>query len=121
MSTRPEFKVGTWIEMARKKGFTQEEKDLYEWNARVQITTWGNRTASEQGGLRDYAHREWSGMLRDVYYERWKTFFDSGMDPKIDYYAMDEAWTKQTNPYSLSSSDECVEVVKKIFAIVFGD
>ncbi|MCS2891682.1 alpha-N-acetylglucosaminidase [Parabacteroides faecis] len=121
LSTRPEFKVGTWIEMARKKGFTQEEKDLYEWNARVQITTWGNRTASEQGGLRDYAHREWSGMLRDVYYERWKTFFDSGMDPKIDYYAMDEAWTKQTNPYSLSSSDECVEVVKKIFDIVFGD
>lgn len=41
LSTRPEFKVGTWIEMARKKGFTQEEKDLYEWNARVQITTWG--------------------------------------------------------------------------------
>lgn len=121
LSTRPEFKVGTWIDMARRKGFTPEEKDLYEWNARVQITTWGNRTASEDGGLRDYAHREWSGVLRDVYYKRWKTFFEKGEDAKIDYYALDEAWTKQTNPYSLSSSDECVEVVKKVFDMVFGD
>lgn len=121
LSTRTEFKVGNWIAQARNKGFTKEEKDLYEWNARVQITTWGNRAASEQGGLRDYAHREWSGVLRDVYYKRWKTFFDNGMDIKIDYYAMDEAWTKQTNPYSSSSSDECVEVVKKIFNIIFTD
>lgn len=34
--------------------------------------------ASEKGGLRDYAHREWSGLLKDVYYVRWKTFFDQG-------------------------------------------
>lgn len=121
LSTRPEFKLGRWIDMARRKGYTKEEKDLYEWNARVQITTWGDRNVAGGGTLHDYAHREWSGLLRDVYYKRWKTFFDSGMEPKIDYYALDEAWTKQTNPYSLSSSDECVEVVKKIFDIVFCD
>lgn len=121
LSTRSEFKVGSWIAQARNKGYTQAEKDLYEWNARVQITTWGNRAAAEDGGLRDYAHREWSGLLRDVYYTRWKTFFDKNMDPTIDYYAMDEVWTKLTNPYSPASSDECVDVAKKIFAIVFED
>ena len=41
LGTRKEFKVGTWIEAARSAGQTQEEKALYEWNARVQITTWG--------------------------------------------------------------------------------
>ncbi len=120
LSTRPEFKVGTWIAQARNKGYTQTEKDLYEWNARVQITTWGNRTAAEQGGLRDYAHREWSGLLKDVYYVRWKTFFEKGANEKVDYYALDEAWTKKTNSYSVGSSDDCVETVQKIFTIVFN-
>ena len=121
LSTRSEFKVGTWIAQARNKGYTQAEKDLYEWNARVQITTWGNRAAAEQGGLWDYAHREWSGLLKDVYYVRWKTFFEKGVNEKIDYYALDEAWTKKTNSYSVSSSDDCVETVKKIVEIIFVD
>ena len=120
LSTRPEFKVGTWIAQARNKGYTQAEKDLYEWNARVQITTWGNRTAAEQGGLRDYAHREWSGLLKDVYYVRWKTFFEKGVNEKVDYYALDEAWTKKTNSYSVGFSGDCVETVQKIFTIVFN-
>lgn len=51
LATRPEFKVGTWIARARSLGNTSEEKDLYEWNARVQITTWGNRLAADEGGL----------------------------------------------------------------------
>ena len=119
LSTRSEFKVGSWIAQARNKGFTKEEKDLYEWNARVQITTWGNRKAAEEGGLWDYAHKEWSGVLKDVYYARWKAFFEQGPESKIDYYAMDEKWTKQTNPYSASSVDDCVERVQKIFQLVF--
>lgn len=70
LGTRKEFKVGTWIEAARSAGQTQEEKALYEWNARVQITTWGNRVAADQGGLRDYAHKEWNGILkRFLFYE----------------------------------------------------
>lgn len=72
LATRPEFKVGTWIARARSLGGTPEEKELYEWNARVQITTWGNRLAADEGGLRDYAHREWNGILKDFYYMRWK-------------------------------------------------
>lgn len=41
LATRSEFKVGRWLESARNLGSTEEEKDWYEWNARVQITTWG--------------------------------------------------------------------------------
>ena len=119
LSTRSEFKVGNWISQARNKGYTQAEKDLYEWNARVQITTWGNRAAAEEGGLRDYAHREWSGLLKDVYYVRWKTFFENTGGKVIDYYALDESWTKRTNQYSSKSSDDCVGTIKKIFNIVF--
>ena len=65
LGTRKEFKVGNWIQQARNLGITSEEKDLYEWNARVQITTWGNRYCADIGKLRDYAHKEWNGLLRD--------------------------------------------------------
>ena len=75
LGTRKEFKVGNWIQQARNLGSTSEEKDLYEWNARVQITTWGNRYCADIGKLRDYAHKEWNGLLRDFYYKRWEKYW----------------------------------------------
>ena len=77
LGTRPEFRLGHWTEAARSCGSSPEEKRLYEWNARVQITTWGNRFCADTGGLRDYAHKEWQGLLKDFYYPRWKTYFDA--------------------------------------------
>lgn len=77
LGTRREFRLGHWTEAARALGRTPQEKDLYEWNARVQITTWGNRNCADRGGLRDYAHKEWQGLLRDFYYVRWHTYLDA--------------------------------------------
>ena len=77
LGTRPEFRLGRWIEEARNLGKTADEKDLYEWNARVQITTWGNRICADNGGLHDYGHKEWQGLLKDFYYLRWSTFMKS--------------------------------------------
>lgn len=77
LGTRREFRLGTRIEQARSLGTTAAEKDLYEWNVRVQITTWGNRTAANEGGLRDYAHKEWQGLLKDFYFMRWQTYLDA--------------------------------------------
>ena len=123
LAARPEFKVGTWIEKARNLGTTPEEKDLYEWNARVQVTTWGNREAADEGGLRDYAHKEWNGLLRDFYYNRWKVWIDrqkaqlNGAPVKaIDFYAIEEPWTKQTNPYSSQAEGDVIEVAKEVYA-----
>ena len=123
LAARPEFKVGTWIEKARNLGTTPEEKDLYEWNARVQVTTWGNRVAADEGGLRDYAHKEWNGLLRDFYYNRWKVWIDrqkaqlNGASVKaIDFYAIEEPWTKQTNPYSSQAEGDVIEVAKEVYA-----
>ena len=80
LATRSEFRLGSWIEDARERGNSPEEKDLYEWNARVQITTWGNRECADNGGLRDYANKEWNGLLRDFYYPRWEFYFNALAD-----------------------------------------
>lgn len=127
LSTRPEFKVGTWIKNARNLGTTPAEKDLYEWNARVQITTWGNRNAADEGGLRDYAHKEWNGILKDFYYMRWKLWFDrqasilDGQQPaEIDFYAVEEPWTKETKSYSYTSENDCISTAKHIFTKIIN-
>ena len=120
LATHSNFKVGRWIGNARRMGATAAESDLYEWNARVQVATWGNRHAAEQGGLHDYAHKEWNGMLRDYYYIRWKAYFDElagrleGKTAKhIDFYAMEEAWTLQHNVYAEQPEEDPIEVAKQ--------
>ena len=99
----------------RKLGTTLEEKDLYEWNARVQITTWGNRTCADDGGLRDYAHKEWNGILRDFYYMRWAAYWrtlqdqldGSYLNATADTYTITydgqkegETFTTEASPYA---------------------
>ena len=141
LATRSEFKVGHWIEKARALGHTAEEKDRYEWNARVQITTWGNRVTADDGGLRDYAHKEWNGLLRDFYHMRWKTYFDElarqldgfyhmrwktyfdelarqldGATPRtIDFYALEEPWTLQHNVYVSAPEGDAIDVAREVY------
>ena len=119
LGTRSEFRVGRWIEQARRAGTTPQEQDLYEWNARVQITTWGNRTCADDGGLRDYAHKEWNGILRDFYYKRWEAYWKTLQDqldgkPEVilDYYAMEEPWTLARNPYGAAPEGNPVDEAK---------
>lgn len=148
LATRREFRLGHWLERAREKGTTPEEKKLYEWNARVQITTWGNRRCADQGGLRDYAHKEWQGMLKDFYYRRWHIYLDAlskqmaasmrpdstalgegpnagktsrelfalamPEGPVIDWYAVEEPWTRQTNSYSSEPVGDPVDMAKRV-------
>ena len=121
LGTRQEFRLGHWIEEARSLGKTAEEKDLYEWNARVQITTWGNRICADNGGLHDYGHKEWQGLLKDFYYLRWSTFMKSLASqlslqdtPRIDWYGLEESWTLQKNPYSSKAEGSPIDVAKEV-------
>ena len=135
LGTRPEFRLGHWTQKARDCGATPQEQDLYEWNARVQITTWGNRYC-------------WQGLLKDFYYVRWKTYFDALADQMkaqqkpqpdllgggpnatktaaelfqmalpqeitLDYYAIEEPWTLQHNPYTVAPEGSPVDVAKEV-------
>ena len=128
LSSVPDFMVGRRLREARGLGLTDAERDHYEWNARVQITTWGNRSAAETGKLREYAHKEWSGVLRDYYYPRWKTYFDAlsaTLDGqpmrKFDFYAMDEQWTLRHNPYPYEAQGDPVKFAQQAYAQIFGN
>ena len=91
LGTRPELRFGRWTEAARALGRSASEKNLYEKNARMLLTTWGDRDQCERGGLHDYANREWQGLLSAYYYLRWKAFFDNDCQPQPWFNAFE--WT----------------------------
>ena len=72
VSTDETMLLGRWLEKAKRLGHTAAEKAYFEWNARTQITLWSHREGAK--GLRDYAAREWQGMLEDFYRPRWESF-----------------------------------------------
>lgn len=79
LATRKEFLLGRWISDARRWGDTDVERDRMEWNARRVISRWGNGTR-----LRDYAWKEWSGMLTGFYAVRWAILFEHQLNALIN-------------------------------------
>jgi len=71
LATRKDFLLGPWVNDARKWGTSQEQKALYEMNAKDLITLWGDAKSP----LNEYACRQWSGLLSDFYKPRWTMFF----------------------------------------------
>ncbi|XP_054015935.1 alpha-N-acetylglucosaminidase [Hylaeus anthracinus] len=66
------FLLGTWLEEAKSLSTNNAEKLLYEYNARNQITLWGPR-----GEIRDYANKQWSGVVVDYFKPRWQIFIEA--------------------------------------------
>lgn len=93
LGTVSDFRLGRWTEMARALGTTATEKDLYEKNARMLVTTWGDQQQCDAGGLHDYGNREWNGLLRSYYYPRWKYFFDATREGR-QLWPADGSWFK---------------------------
>jgi alpha-N-acetylglucosaminidase len=71
LATRKEFLLGKWINDARSWGITEDEKNLYEFNARDLVTLWGDKNSE----LHEYSNRQWSGLLNKFYKPRWQQFF----------------------------------------------
>jgi alpha-N-acetylglucosaminidase len=71
LATRKEFSSGSWFNDAERWGDNDSERSRMEWNARRIISRWGTGTR-----LRDYAWKEWSGMLNGFYARRWAILFD---------------------------------------------
>ncbi len=120
LATDPHFMLGPWIESARAWGGDDAEKKLFEWNARVLITTWGDRGAFRS--LDDYASREWSGTLSVYYKMRWKTFIDDlraqldgALPSDINWYSLQEAWTLASDRYPTKTKGDPIAESRRIY------
>ena len=127
LGTRSEFMLGSHLASARALGRTDTDKARLEWNAKVQITTWGDRNAAERGGLHDYAHKEWSGMLSTLYHDRWKSWFElqegvlqGGRAAGIDFYDMESKWAERRDEFASEPSGDCCMTAGEIFGEISG-
>lgn len=68
LATRPEYRLGRWLEAARSWAHSDEDARLYEANARRVVTLWGDARSR----LHDYSGRHWSGLLSGFYIPRWR-------------------------------------------------
>jgi len=73
LATRKDFLLGKWIADARRCGTNDDEKALYERNARDLITLWGDADSP----LHEYSCRQWSGLMTNFYKVRWQKFFST--------------------------------------------
>ena len=116
LATSPEFLVGTWIDQSRTMLQDADDwtKDLFEFNARALITTWGDY---KNGSLKDYSNRQWAGLTEDLYYKRWEMWVDSirtelqgGKAPSINWHRVEYEWavqkTTEENAYATKGSGE---------------
>lgn len=117
LNTNANFMLGHWTERARAMadevaGTTDADRDWLEHdNARTLITTWGGQQQANGGGLHDYSYRQWGGMMKDFYYERWKQWFDNGMkEVSGGWYAWERAWAHNTKRYPTTPVGSTAEV-----------
>ncbi|MDQ1006628.1 alpha-N-acetylglucosaminidase [Streptomyces sp. V4I23] len=116
LATDSRFLLGPWLKDATSWGTTDAERAAAEFDARSVLTTWGHRSGSDNGGLRDYANREWSGLVSGFYAKRWALYLDSldtalatGRAPAaIDWFAWENAWNQQRDRYPVEPSGDPV-------------
>ena len=73
LSTSKHTMLGTWLKQAQDYAQTKAEAKEFKFIAKNLITLWSEKDCSVQ--LRDYAYKEWSGMMM-FYKERWSVYFN---------------------------------------------
>lgn len=101
-----------------------DDADLYEWNARTQVTLWG----PQDSGLTQYAYKLWSGLIADFYRPRWsmwltalheavtngKAFDQAAFTTSVE--AWEEAWTWETNAYPTEPTGDAATLSQQLYA-----
>lgn len=118
LSTHERFFVGHWLNMARSKSQCPELQDLYEHNARMLIGTWTEGLSP----VRDYAHKEWGGMLKDYYLPRWTNYIaylKGTLEGQIltvpDSFQEERRWVNAHNKYSIVTNADPVETARNLY------
>lgn len=96
LATRTEWNFDRWVSDARSWGATTEEKDLLERDATALVTYWGF-TPGYMCQQFDYSWREWAGLIRRYYYNRWKMFYDMLAESLASGKTYSEAGAKMNN------------------------
>lgn len=118
------YMLGRWVEQAKTlaEGDDDFTKNLYEFNAKSLITTWGPYNQSETGQLHDYSNRQWSGLIGDFYKKRWERFIKNceaqlkgePYEEHINWFEWEWNWVRQNTVYPTTPDKIDISVIKNI-------
>lgn len=106
------FTLNRWLKQAKNMaGINVVEQTNALKNAKVQITYWG--ADNPETNLRDYANKEWNGILGSLYLDRWKKFINyqlelmDGKEAKVpDYFTMEKEWSESKEMFEPKKLNE---------------
>ncbi|KAM8945599.1 alpha-N-acetylglucosaminidase [Pelodytes ibericus] len=122
LSSQPQFLLGRWLEAASLMASSKEEADLYEMNARNQITLWG-----PNGNILDYANKQLGGLIQDYYRERWSLFvwgLLESLNADVPFsqkkfnevvFSVEQGFIYNQKIYSSKPTGNTIEIAKAIF------
>lgn len=126
LASSKDFLLGKWLQAAKAMAEIDNPKEIkfYEYNARNQITLWG-----PNGEIRDYANKQWSGVIVDYFKPRWKIFLDALDDTlsrKIKFNVteinekifreVEEPFTKSNKIYSNEPKGDSIEIAMEMIS-----
>ena len=129
LGTHDAFLLGHWLERAKAWGRTDEQRKLYEWNAREMITLWGPEYSGDDyvAIVDNYSVRQWAGVLSDYILPRWQTFYrqlDLSLETgepfdanKTDHFILrqQQEWTYKTNRFTtIADKDNTVQLSQSL-------
>lgn len=119
-STSEYYLLGRWVEQAKALAVNADDftKELYEFNAKSLVTTWGSFNQAETGGLKDYSNRQWSGLIKDFYKVRWEKWIAERKKQligesasNINWFEWEWQWARSNKDFSTTPSNEDLKVL----------
>ncbi|WP_105619864.1 alpha-N-acetylglucosaminidase [Vallitalea okinawensis] len=123
VGTQKLFTTKKWLEDAKSWAHNDDEAKLYEYNARMQITQWWPDVS-----FHDYAHKHWSGLLKEFYLKRWKIFVNylhesltSNQEMDYPQYEQDvlqfeNTWIESCEPIKESTHSDTISLSRKLYS-----
>jgi alpha-N-acetylglucosaminidase len=123
LGTQEGFLLGKWVSDARSNGITEEERNLYEFNAKDLVTLWGDKDSP----LHEYSNRQWNGLIKGFYKPRWQQFFklltqDLQTGKKADLGAFEAQvkdfewkWATGHDKYASKPQGDAVKTVVRLY------
>ncbi len=120
------FLLGTWLAQIPPWASSPGERARLELDARSLLTVWGDRQASEAGGLHDYGNKDWAGLTGGYYRMRWQRYFHAldeslrtGAAPQpIDWYSLGAKWSHGSEHYADRPAGDAAALATRVAALV---
>ncbi|XP_078451194.1 alpha-N-acetylglucosaminidase-like [Lampetra planeri] len=122
LSSDERFLLGRWLLAAAAHSDNASEAELYQLNARYQITLWG-----PTGNRLDVANKLWGGLVSYYYTPRWKMFVSTLTDcvhnekpfNKRDFdnacFQLEKSFVLDDHVFPVKARGDTYEIINRIF------